>query len=233
MQDAFPGRRDVERLEDPESAIDRLEILLRPPLRADNPENKTSWKHPFQWIRGTSNSPIQNFERLSQRRCLLHHKDIEISRIISVRKFDDGSRNFVYVEVEPDEPVECYEEEHDEEYIQEILRRKESRESYSGFYVREEYGLLNGNYITRMEYDDGSAVIDGDVVSTEGEAKLRTHYLTKSNFMICAKRSVSANMENEIEFGRVLDSIIKNESTVSDLINLVENTPRPQWFDWH
>ena len=156
--------------------------------------------------------------------------DIEISKIISVRKFDDGARDFVYVEVGPDEPVECYEEEHDEEYIQKILDMKEPN-GIQGYHVREEYGLWNGNTITRMEYDDGSAVIDGDVVSVVDEANLRIHFLTKSNFMICAKRSVTTNKNKEREYGRIMNSILKGEATVSDLINLVENTPRPQWFN--
>lgn len=40
--------------------------------------------------------------------------------------------------------------------------------------------------MSRREYDDDAAVIDGKVVDLEHKAKLRNRYLTPYNFIICA-----------------------------------------------
>ena len=55
-------------------------------------------------------------------------------------------------------------------------------------YCREEYGFYKDKIaISREEYDDGSAVINGKVTDTKG-SKLRVRYLSSYNFIIAAKQ---------------------------------------------
>ena len=231
MCDAFPGHRNAEEIDDPDSAIDRLEVLLRDPLRADNPDKQTRYRHPFYWVRGSLDLPIKQFERLNERRCLIDHKDIEISRLVSVRCFDSGERDFVYIEVEADEPADCYKEEYTEIPIEDKLRQRDSHDGIRAYHIEEEYGLWNGHEITRGQYDDGAAIVNGELVSTIGEAELRSHYVTRTNFLITAQKNVVSHRNYQRKYTGIMNAILKGEASLEELIALVGDTPRPNWFD--
>jgi len=231
MCDAFPGNRDVEKIEDPDSAIDRLEVLLRDPLRANHPDDTTRYRHPFYWTRGSLDVPIQQFARIDKTRCLIGHKDVEIARLVSIRCFDSGERDFLYIDVEADDPAGCYEEMYSERSVEERLRELDSRVGTRAYHIAEDYGLWKGHEITREEYDDGAAVVNGDLVSTVGEAELRTHYVTRTNFLITAKKNVVNHKDYRRKYTRMMNGILKDEASLEDLIALVSETPRPSWFD--
>ncbi len=60
----------------------------------------------------------------------------------------------------------------------------------------EEAALFQGRYITRQEYDDGWASIDGVSVSTDGKADLRVRNLIDDYFFIATKISSVVILQN-------------------------------------
>lgn len=78
-------------------------------------------------------------------------------------------KKFVYVETNPEEPTGLYEEMTQEQidyWVEQIG---------SCF---EEYAIFDGHLITRAEYDDGAAVIDGKVIDIGHRACIRIRCLT-------------------------------------------------------
>ena len=92
--------------------------------------------------------------------------ELNISRIAAVHQ-EVYYRKFVYVEVAPDEPTGLYDD------PDEMIARQIER---SGF-ANEEYGLVDGKLpVTREEYDDGAAIIEGRPVDIVGRCALRLRH---------------------------------------------------------
>lgn len=228
MSDAFPGLRDIEVINDPELAAERLEIVLRDPLYCNNPSNEEGRYYPFWWFRGTGNCPIRKFQRLDSDRCLVGMKELRIARIAAIRSFSTGERNFLYLESTGQKPVGCYEYEEGE--IQCRLEETQQGKFESDYCVGEEYGLWEGHAITREEYDDGAAMIDGEPTHVQG-AELRVRYLTPHNMIVCPQRSVINNSDLDREMRQIMNSILRSEATISDLVQFVGEVPRRPRMD--
>lgn len=217
MRDAFPGLRGDEHIYG-EDAVNRLEILLRSPLYINLDERGGGQKKPFWWFRGGSSLHINNFTRIASDRILMDIFDMQIDYIVPVRQFNIGERNFVYVQVKPDKPTGLYE--YPVGWIENYLQTQ--LDENWGYYFKEEYGIWNDRLITREEYDDGAALLDGKPTDTRG-ADLRVRYITPYNFILCGQRHVINNTANiEIQMTKLLDEILLERKTVKDLINFVE-----------
>jgi hypothetical protein len=92
-------------------------------------------------------------------------------------------------------------------------------------YAREEYGLFEGKPITREEFDDGSAVIGGEVVRTRG-AKLRSRYLTPYNFVVAAKLSPYNSRKFDGISQKLLNGLLSGELQLEDSVELLLRFPR-------
>lgn len=205
---AFPGIRGLKWFNNPKEALDRLEVLLRYPL---------SSKHlggPIWFFRGSSCLDIDRFERISDGKCLIGCDECLIDRIFVYRS-DSYKRSFVYVELKPEEPIGVYQYEKDQ--IEDSVK-------YRGYY-NEEYGIYKGHPVTREEFDDGSAFIDGKLVEFNGESDLRIRYLSKYNFVICAKFHPFNSNEGDRISKKYLDGMIKGVVDVEDFIKAVEKLP--------
>jgi hypothetical protein len=206
--DSFPGVEFYKWIEDPYSSIERLSILLKPPIHFDHSEGYGTTFQPIWWFRGLKASRIEKFERIDSTHCLIDRYLLNIKRIAVVRS---GSyyQDFVYIETNQDEPIGLYEH-------QENL---ESSENKVGA-LREEYGLFNNIPITRQEYDDGASEINGQVVNTQ-EAELRVRYLTPYNFIISSQFSPY----NSNEFCRYseeyFDNLLLGKVEFSDFIKFM------------
>ena len=227
LSDAFPGLRGIQEITNTNEAISRLEILLKQPLYSKSRDGEGGY-WPFWWSRGGKNNQITRFERLSDSRCLLGTKEIVIKRLVAVRSFDTGERDFVYVESEADNPVGCYSYEKGE--IE--SRLKQSNREYH-YYVDEEYAIWNGIAITREDFDDGSTIIDG-IPTKITDADLRVRYLTPYNFIISSKRHVviQGRGREYSMIGEELNRLIDKSTTIEDLVDLIKNIPRPEKFDY-
>lgn len=207
---AFPGVRGMKEFNEPQECVNRLEILLRSPLKK---EGLTS---PIWWFRGGANLHIDKFVRLSKTKFLMNCNEIEINRIV-IYASSEYYKKFVYVEAKPEKATGLYQEISEEDIAEHIRRYGE---------YHEEYAVYNGKNVTRAEYDDGAAVIDGKVVDMGNEAKLRIRYLTPYNFIICAQFNPINETKNDSIMKMFMDGILQGTYSINDIVKFVDGLYR-------
>lgn len=191
-----------------------MELLLKKPLTFEKWIGRDATGDPIWWFRGSSNLWVENFERIDETRCLLNWGELEIDKV-AVFRSDSYYRSFVYVETKADEPVGIYDiSEEDIERMVEVHG-----------YAYEEYGLFDGIPITVQCYDDGAAVIEGEVVDVS-EAKLRVRYLSRYNLIITSKFSPLNQTQFDKFFEKSLDDILEGKKALEELIEPIEKLPR-------
>lgn len=206
---AFPGIRGVKEFTDSKECVDRLQILLKKPL------NGKKLGGPIWWIRGSGNCDISRFERVTDDKFLMDGDEIKVKRIV-VYAAGEYYKKFVYVETYPEEETGLY--------IKDDALVEEWTEKYGYYY--EEYAEYENKKVTRAEYDDGAAVIDGKVVDLNGKAKLRTRYITPYNFIICAHfNPMNSSMYDDM-LGKLLNGILKGKNSVEEIVEAVKKMPK-------
>lgn len=216
---AFPGVRGFQWFDNPQESVKRLAILLQKPLTYDLKSG--GYEHPIWWWRGNSSSQVTEFDVLSDNKCLLDIQELIISRI-GVYRSTSHYRDFVYVEVSPDKPTGQY------AFTDEDYKRQIDMFGYAS----EEYGLFEDQIISRREYDDGAAVIDGEIVETVGRQKLRLRYLSKYNFIIAAHDSPINMTELDDTFEKLLNRMLENDQEMELIIEIVEKLRKPKYREW-
>ncbi len=196
IQAAFPGIRKLTWFTDPKVIIERLELLLRKPLSfyGANLYDKVSVfdgpEAPIWWFRGGSGSSIEKYIKLSDEKCLVDTREFIVDKL-AVCINNEDRKTFLYVQAKAEASVFV-----DNPSSDENLRN-------------EEYAIFNGHIISMEEFDDGSAVINGKVVSTAGHAQLRSRFLRNHNFIICAKSSVFNATEYNQHLRNFLDRMLE------------------------
>lgn len=206
---AFPGIRGVKEFTDSKECVDRLQILLK------NPLNGKKLGDPVWWIRGSGNCDISRFERVTDDKFLMDGDEIKVKRIV-VYAAGEYYKKFVYVETYPEEETGLYTK--DDALIEEWT------EKYGYYY--EEYAEYENKKVTRAEYDDGAAVIDGKIVDLNGKAKLRTRYITPYNFIICAHFNPMNSSVYDDMLGKLLNGILKGQNSVEEIVEAVKKMPK-------
>lgn len=206
---AFPGVRGIKEFTNPKECVDRLQILLKKPL------NGKKLGGPIWWIRGSGNCDISGFERVTDDKFLMDGDEIKVKRIV-VYAAGEYYKKFVYVETYPEEETGLYTK--DDALVEEWTDRY-------GYYY-EEYAEYENKKVTRAEYDDGAAVIDGKVVDLNGKAKLRTRYLTPYNFIICAHfNPMNSNVYDDM-LEKLLNGILKGKNSVEEIVEAIKKMPK-------
>lgn len=206
---AFPGIRGVKEFTDSKECVDRLQILLKKPL------NGKKLGGPIWWIRGSGNCDISRFERVTDDKFLMDGDEIKVKRIVAYAA-GEYYKKFVYVETYPEEETGLYTK--DDALVEEWT------EKYGYYY--EEYAEYENNKVTREEYDDGAAVIDGKVVDLNGKAKLRTRYITPYNFIICAHFNPMNSSVYDDMLEKLLNGILKGQNSVEEIVEAVKKMPK-------
>jgi hypothetical protein len=205
---AFPGVRGIRLFRQP-VANERLLLLLKQPLSLRLDDRTTS--SPI-WFWGRGDMHIHAFSVEPPELALLDVHELIIDEVAAV---NPGSyyQQFVYVKTRPSPPSGLY----DGDIGQQVAWRG---------YADEELGLYRGRYITRAEYDDGAAEIDGKPVDVRGEVRLRKRYLTSFNFLIAAQFSPLNNVKADREITALLNGILRGERTLEDLKSFVCELPK-------
>lgn len=207
---AFPGLRGVEWFEDSDTIAERLEILLRQPLAFE--EGDVAW-----WWRGPSNLQIQRFERVEDRHFLMDIEELNIRRIAAINMQNVYYRKYVYVETNADEPTGLY------PANEEDVKRRITTTGYD----YEEYGLVDGMLpVTRAEYEDDAAIIEGKPVEIIDRVVLRTRYTTPYNFFIAPNESPINNSQFDNELEKFLNQMLQGVDVFDNLYNSVQQLPR-------
>ena len=203
---AFPGLRGVKWLEDADAIGKRFDILFRQPLVYE--EGPVAW-----WWRGTANNQVESFERVEGRHFLMDGQELNISRIAAANMRDAYYRKWLYVETAASDPTGLYPD-----------RKGKAVETFG--YDWEEFGLVDGTLpVTRAEFDDGAALVEGIPVNIEGRVELRTRYITPYNFLVAPSRSPIDNNDFDGPLERFLNAMLHGEDLFDQLCETIERLP--------
>lgn len=215
MAEAFPGLRGFKSFSGVD-AVNRLERLLKEPLRFGVPNG--GWITPLWWWHGHACNEISEFTVLDREsaRCLLDSQELLIDHIIAYHS-DDYQRHFVYVVTKPD--VQCG--------VNNLTEADLQRQIGNFGYAWEEMGYLDSinRYITRSEYDDGFAEIDGDIVDADG-AYVRIRYLSPYNFFITSVHTPFNDVSHDLKTDEFIKDLLTGTSTVEEFAAWLEQLPR-------
>ena len=184
MAEAFPGVRGVCEFSDRKEINKRLSILLQAPLKFEQGLDRAD-TDPVWFFRAGAAEDIKLFLRIGNNKVLMNTDELLIKRIVVYRDSGRYYGQYVYVEVEADKPCGCYS--HNEDTMKYMVDKR-------GYYD-EEFAVFKPSWylperkITRQEYDDGSAMVNGKPMRLHGRAELRLRYLTSYNFILAAKFS--------------------------------------------
>ena len=184
MAEAFPGVRGVCEFSDRKEINKRLSILLQAPLKFEQGLDRAD-TDPVWFFRAGAAEDIKSFLRIGNNKVLMNTDELLIKRIVVYRDSGRYYGQYVYVEVEADKLCGCYS--HNEDTMKYMVDKR-------GYYD-EEFAVFKPSWylperkITRQEYDDGSAMVNGKPMRLHGRAELRLRYLTSYNFILAAKFS--------------------------------------------
>jgi hypothetical protein len=213
---AFPGVRGIKEFKEASIGLYRLGLLLKEPVYFDEINGHNVVNQPIWWYRGRKNMYIDEFEVVSNEMAILGTIEIYKPKVIV---YCSGSyyRSFVYVRISGNEPVGIY-----------GRSKTDIQNMVDNFgYSMEEYGIFNGELITREEFDDGAAVIEGKVYDTIALASLRRRYLTDYNIIICSKFHPFNDVKIGTKFNDIMDRLlIDKEKEFEELVSFAEDLPR-------
>jgi hypothetical protein len=206
----FPGTSGL-RIFHGQEALTRLARLLETPLTLSYHNDNA----PLWWWRGTMNMYIDHFAVLNDQelRCLLWHDELLIDTVAVYRSPTRDYRNFVYVATRPDQPTGIY--------PIDVGEIEQDIKLYG--YSREETGYWKGRHVSRAEYDDGYAEIEGQIVRLKG-AEVRCRYLTPYNFFVASQLSVLNNVTLDSTFEELCQKLLKGEIELDDVVRVIEGT---------
>lgn len=206
---AFPGLRGIGWFDDPDVIAQRLGILLQNPL--------VGIEGPLAgWWRGPQNLQIESFEHIEGRHFLMDADELNIRRIAAYNP-NIYDRCFVYVETSADPPTGLYPSTEDD--------IKSEVEAFG--YAREEYGLVDGKLpVTRKEYDDGAALIDGKPVDIRGRVALRERHISAYNFLVAPYLSPVSNSSFDEALREYLDRLLHGEDIFAELCEATKKLPK-------
>ena len=212
LQDAFPGKRGLFWF-DAKEAVKRLKIIFKEPFSFEpNYKNNDTEHDPLWWFRGGDSLHIENFKVLDKDKILINYYEFKLNKI-AVKISHSRHLNFIYLDIVADKPSNVYKLTNDQinEQIKEI-----------GF-CSERLGFYNGKYFRGEEYDDGSTIIKGKVVSIIGKAELRIKYLSKYNLIICSKKSPFNSHEFDKLSEPYFEDILNNKILPEELFKIMED----------
>lgn len=205
---AFPGVRGIEWFTSQSDIQMRLGKLLKNPL--DFKDGSPVW-----WWRN-GNLHIHSFKSLGDGFYLIDWDEYKISKIAAVNQ-GEYYQKYVYVETERMEPTGLYPNAED--------RIAYGVKQYG--YCSEEYGLYKGDaFVTRAEYDDNAAVINGELVELGDNVELRVRYITPFNFVIAANGSPINNNSFDRKLIDLLNAMLIDGESIEMLSQEVLKLPK-------
>lgn len=219
LADAFPGKTGTTEIAGGLACASRLSVLFREPIHQLVRDDGSSERqvHPFWWFRGHENMYIHHFEALRDGRCILGTDELNVRRVAAYRRGYPSAWDFLYIEADADPPSGVYP---DERSIEERL----GGTSY-GHFVDEEYAQWNDHRISRQEYDDGAAIIDGVPRRIEN-AVVRRRFLTPYNLVVTGNRHVINESHYDRKMLTLLDGILTGTHCLDDLVAFVAGLPK-------
>lgn len=202
----FPGVRGLKVYDDPIEIGRHLDAFFKHPIVFGEAVDREGDPEPLWWFRGGEAEAIDSYERLLNGVTLIDWNELKIRRIAV---YSDSARYYSeYLYIEADAMPSVGKDGPTAEHIKEIADELG--------YCTEEYAVVRqGNFtnnITRQQYDDGYAEVEGRIVPIRDKATLRCRYLSPVNFIVAAKFSAyncdSFNCTSREYFDNLLNGII-------------------------
>ena len=207
---AFPGVRGIKWFDDPDDIRQRLEVLLKQPLEFDDGT-------PIWWTRGSANLHISSASMPGDV-LVMNIEEMRIRRLAAVSPAS-YKYSFVLLEVAPLPPMGIYE--HTKDRVAEIAQGQGPFP-----YYWEEYGVVDGKHIiTRGEFDDGAAVIEGKLQPVAGRVLLRSRYVTDYNCIICGGGAPIMDRSYEGRLERHLNAMLRGDDRLEEMARDVTRLP--------
>jgi hypothetical protein len=94
-------------------------------------------------------------------------------------------------------------------------------------YANEEYGLVDEKLpVSRAEYDDGAAIIDGRPMDIRGRVVLRTRYTSPYNFLIAPFMSPINSQDFDYRLESYLNRLLHGEEVFEDMCAEISRLPK-------
>ena len=159
--------------------------------------------------------PIDNFTVLATDTVLIDFQEFVVEEIAAVNAGAEH-QTFIYIKTRASPPTGLYDQSSVDTEI-----------DYWG-YAREEFAVLNGRPISRAEYDDGAAVIDGKVVSLNGDAEPRVRCTTPYNLILAPQESPINNNLFDQTRADLLNEILQGKTDLQNLVSAMLRLPKRQ-----
>lgn len=222
MAQSFPGKRGLTIIEDPHDIRRHLETFFRPPIKFGTTTDPEGDRMPIWWFRGGLSEEIGSFRALKNGIYLIGWNEMKIKRI-AVYSSSQYYAQYIYVETDPLQPI--FKDQYTPEYIEKVIQEL-------GF-CDEEYAIVKEGLIektiTRQEYDDGYADINGEIIPVSDKTELRCRFLSTFNFVVCAKFSSINCPRFDLESRPLMEGILNGTHTIQDLHDLITSLPKPQY----
>ncbi|MER2172292.1 MAG: serine/threonine-protein kinase, partial [Psychrobacillus psychrodurans] len=147
-------------------------------------ENTELW-----WTQGYSNMSIDKFKKIDSNIWVMDYTEIEIEKLWVYRNNHTMDYNFILLKTKSMEPFGIYEE--------------------IG-YRSEEAAWFVDRYISRAEYDDGVAEIDGEAVWLNGKAELRVRELHPQYYFITTPFHAIGYGRNDLIIHKIYERLVQN-----------------------
>lgn len=223
MAEGFPGVRDLMVYEDKTQINLHLDAFFKHPLVFGEAIDREGDREPVWWFRAGDSEAIKSYERKPDGVVLLDWNELNIRKIAV---YSDSSRyysEYLYIEADAMPPV--FQKKLSEEQIQLAVQGRG--------YCDEEYAVIRkGGFlhkITRQEYDDGYAEVEGQIVPLNHKAELRCRYLTPFNFLVAAKFGAYNCSEFDRTSGEYFDGLLKGTVTLQQFHDYLMTFPKPQY----
>lgn len=155
------------------------------------------------WNQGTANSDIKKFERINDDTWLMDHTEIQIEKLWVLKNNYSIDHQFILIKTKAMPTFEIYEK-------NDALRWEEA-------------AWFLDRYISREEYDDGFADIDGISVPIEGKAHLRVRNLRAEYYFIASSSNPVQLPFNDSIVTEVYEKLIEvNELEKEDIEKLTK-----------
>jgi serine/threonine protein kinase len=201
--EAFPGVRGTAHVQDAKEMISRLNVLLKEPLRAT--------VNPIWELSGNGSMPVTRFRVVDESTVLISHHRFKMRDLFACRGHV-YHHDFVVLRWDPDSPSGLYPVPSPEEIAEAV-------EQYGGY--AEEYGVWNGELITRHEYDDNAVFRDGRSIETSS-SELEVRELAPGAMILTGQSSAAHNRGFDRQRVELLRELAADRVTIDRLVAVID-----------
>lgn len=192
----FPGKRWLVETED-RTKINKILIEV----------NKLIDETNLWWTQGRSNMSISNkINKIDEDTWLMDYKEMQIEKIWAYKNPSSIDHQFFIFKTKAMPNFEIYDE--------------------NSSYEWEEAAWFKDRYISRTEYDDGVAEIDGESVPLDNKAQLRVRNLKEDYYFIATQSHPILLTENDEAVNKVYEKLIEKDLLEESDIQILSKLTR-------